>query len=65
MVEKEKFYCQKASEQAPKTRGEITEDFCLRLCKSVQRGVKAECPDSVKGTPRPPPQQIDNKPQSS
>jgi len=43
MAEKEKFFCHEG--------GEITEDFCIGECKSTQRGVKAECPESVKLSP--------------
>lgn len=53
MVEKEKFYCHQAASQAPETRGEITEDFCLNNCRSAQRGVKAECPEVAKCAPKP------------
>ncbi len=53
MVEKGEFYCPKAASQKPETRGEIDENFCLEHCNDPQRGVKAQCPEVVKGTPKP------------
>jgi len=43
--EERKFYCHQAAE---KGLFEITEEYCLNECNSVQRGLKAECPDSVR-----------------
>lgn len=41
MAEKEKFHCHEAPNSV------ATEEYCLEECKSTQRGVKAECPESV------------------
>lgn len=41
MAKKEKFHCHEAPSSV------ATEKFCLEECESTQRGVKAECPESV------------------
>lgn len=49
MAGKEKVFCHQAKEQEPETEGNVDIKFCLKKCRSVQKGVKAECPDAVKG----------------
>lgn len=49
MAERKEFFCHQAESKGFPT---ITEEYCLEKCDSAQKGVKAECPPSVR--PQPP-----------
>ena len=48
MTERKEFFCHQAADKGFLT---ITEEYCLEKCDSAQRGVKTECPLSVKSQP--------------
>jgi len=45
MAERKEFFCHQAASRGFPT---ITKEYCLEKCDSAQKGVKAECPESVR-----------------
>ena len=45
MAERKEFFCHQAESKGFPT---ITEEYCLEKCDIAQRGIKTECPESVR-----------------